>query len=247
MELLTMIRDNNWIDWTKEFVLQVSKRQYEKYSLKDKRILCIDDEQCFTELFDRFITTDEKAYVKSAFNGYEALEKYPLIKWDVVICDINMPGMNGWETLETIRKMSDYSVPIIMRSFFWEGHLIKSFYSGADFVMHGSVPIKELIATITWFIENYQQIFSLKNWVYGKYGIETGSHFLAMLQDISHSIHNNKKQEFIDPFNKLLGGMNLGFPRKELYNRIINFYNECFSEARILKSMYVPDKLRVDE
>lgn len=50
-----------------------------------------------------------------ARNGYEALEKVKMTSYDVVLMDLQMPGMNGFETTRSIRQMeiSTAFVPII--------------------------------------------------------------------------------------------------------------------------------------
>lgn len=52
--------------------------------------------------------------IRSAANGFEALDSIRAEKPDVILCDIMMPGMDGYETTREIRKLPQWSnLPII--------------------------------------------------------------------------------------------------------------------------------------
>ena len=74
-------------------------------------ILIVDDEPQMRKLLSIYL----KQYhyqLDEAANGKEALEKISVNSYDLVILDVMMPIMNGWETLEKIREVSD--IPILM-------------------------------------------------------------------------------------------------------------------------------------
>ncbi len=55
--------------------------------------------------------------VVSASDGMEAAEKLPLHRFDLIITDLNMPNMDGFELIKTIRTNDLYKdVPIIILS-----------------------------------------------------------------------------------------------------------------------------------
>jgi DNA-binding response OmpR family regulator len=75
------------------------------------RILVVDDD----EIIIRVITaTLERAgmSVTAAHDGLSALSKLEEIKPGLVLLDIRMPGMDGYEVLKRIR--AKYQVPVIM-------------------------------------------------------------------------------------------------------------------------------------
>ena len=75
-------------------------------------ILVIDDNKEIAELLQKFLT--KKNYrVTTAFNGTEGLEKFKKDKPILVLLDINMPGMDGIETLKEIKKL-DSRVGVMM-------------------------------------------------------------------------------------------------------------------------------------
>lgn len=67
------------------------------------RILLVDDEEDFVEMLSlRLQEVGEK--VTPAYSGRECLEKLAQTDIDVVILDVKMPGMDGIETLQEIKK-----------------------------------------------------------------------------------------------------------------------------------------------
>ncbi len=86
----------------------------EEYLLAYK-ILCVDDEK---NLVDVYSTGLIKAgyEVVIAYDGEQALEKVNQDKPDVVVLDLMMPKLNGFEVLMQIRKQSKKWIPVIIYS-----------------------------------------------------------------------------------------------------------------------------------
>ncbi len=83
-----------------------------------KNILLVDDEDSIHLLYREEL--EEEGYaVISAFSGEEALEKIVALETDLVILDINMPGMNGLEALRKIKEINP-SLPVILSSAYQE-------------------------------------------------------------------------------------------------------------------------------
>ncbi len=78
---------------------------------EDKRILIVDDEPRMIK-FIRLNLDLEGYRVSEASNGLEALDKVRKELPDLVLLDVMMPEMDGFETLEHIREISN--VPVIM-------------------------------------------------------------------------------------------------------------------------------------
>ncbi len=81
-----------------------------------KVIMVVDD----SESIRKFLTFALRAKgfrVVAARDGMEALEKLPREKVDLIITDLNMPNMDGFELLKTIREDNDYAeIPVIILS-----------------------------------------------------------------------------------------------------------------------------------
>ena len=78
---------------------------------RNKMILVVDDEPRIIEAVGMSLEV-EGFEISGASNGYEALKKLPKELPDLVLLDVMMPEMDGFETLKKIREVS--SVPVIM-------------------------------------------------------------------------------------------------------------------------------------
>jgi DNA-binding NtrC family response regulator len=76
-------------------------------------VLIIDDERSIRNTLSD-ILANEKYQVDAAENGEMALAKVKENNFDVILCDIKMPGMDGMEVLDNILSLSD--TPVIMIS-----------------------------------------------------------------------------------------------------------------------------------
>jgi len=112
-----------------------------------KKILVVDDEPTFVRLVDQ-ILTHQGYEVFQASNGQEALRLLFVHKPDLVLLDVVMPKMDGWQTCARIREISD--VPLIMltgkqKS---EEDIVRGLDYGADDYLIKPVGNKELVAKV---------------------------------------------------------------------------------------------------
>ena len=75
------------------------------------RILVIDDDDDVRELV-RTLLTRAGHDVRDAADGRAGLREFFSSPPDLVVLDVTMPGLDGWETLSRIRDLSD--VPVLM-------------------------------------------------------------------------------------------------------------------------------------
>jgi DNA-binding NtrC family response regulator len=78
------------------------------------KVLIIDDERPIRSAL-RDILEYEKLQVDDAATGTEGLQKLEKDKYDLVLCDIKMPGIDGIEVLEKIME-NGYATPVVMIS-----------------------------------------------------------------------------------------------------------------------------------
>lgn len=82
-----------------------------------KKIILIADDSPTIRKFVAFSLTMHGFEVIPACDGMEALEKLPANKVDLVITDLNMPNMDGFELIKAIRGNEEYKeIPIIVLS-----------------------------------------------------------------------------------------------------------------------------------
>ena len=80
------------------------------------RVLVVDDDQDIRESLTQ-ILAEEGFHVTSAGNGLEALEQIARSVPDVMLLDLMMPVLTGWEVLETLRlKGLHTQLPVVVLS-----------------------------------------------------------------------------------------------------------------------------------
>ncbi|GAB1309509.1 sigma-54 dependent transcriptional regulator [Urechidicola sp. KH5] len=80
------------------------------------KILIIEDEAAIRRVLSKIISEESKEYqVSEAEDGLEGIEKVHKEDFDLVLCDIKMPKMDGVEVLEKIKKIKP-EVPVVMIS-----------------------------------------------------------------------------------------------------------------------------------
>jgi PAS domain S-box-containing protein len=93
--------------------LQSFERQTNTGVLNQKSILVVDDSSETTEMLSRLLQM-EGAYVQTARSGLEALQYAESRKFDLVISDISMPEMDGYQLLQKLRELpSMVDVPVL--------------------------------------------------------------------------------------------------------------------------------------
>jgi two-component system response regulator VicR len=81
---------------------------------KTQRILVVDDEYDMVDLV-RLILEAEGYQVVTATSGREALQKLSAEPCDLLLLDVNMPDMDGWQLIQKVREQEDGAhLPIIM-------------------------------------------------------------------------------------------------------------------------------------
>lgn len=81
------------------------------------RILTVDDEKLICLVLKRSIEKRLDYTVDFAYTGSEAMEKIIEHDYDVIITDLNMPGIHGLDLLRKIREMG-MTTPVIIISAF---------------------------------------------------------------------------------------------------------------------------------
>lgn len=94
------------------------KKSFDEVKLNGKKILLVEDNELNREIAEEIIS-ETGVTVESAENGLEALEKFEKSDenyYDMILMDIQMPVMNGYEAVKAIRKLSRkdaVEIPII--------------------------------------------------------------------------------------------------------------------------------------
>ena len=117
------------------------------------RILCIDDDSNICELLSMYLQK-EGYEVRTAQDGMEGVNLFRTYEPDLVLLDIMMPRMDGWQVCQEIRKHS--SKPIIMVTA--KGETIDKVLGlelGADDFIVKPFDMKEVFARIKAVLRRY--------------------------------------------------------------------------------------------
>jgi len=117
------------------------------------KILVVDDEEVITETLSRMLTR-EGYQVVVAFDGEEALQKIVTDNPDIILLDLMMPKLNGFETLREIRKrFKDKWRPVIIISGQSELETLKKCYDmDADHYLTKPCSIENILHGISTMV-----------------------------------------------------------------------------------------------
>lgn len=111
-----------------------------------KKVLLIDDEERMLELLELYLKP--YSYIcRKALGANEGLKYIKEEKFDIILLDVMMPEMNGWEVCKKIREYSD--IPIIMVTAREQKEdIVKGLKLGADDYITKPFDEEELVARI---------------------------------------------------------------------------------------------------
>lgn len=108
------------------------------------KALVVDDDSEFTDLI-KIILEPNAFQVFIANSGKKGVDLAKEVRPDIVILDLYMPGMDGWQVCKEIRKFSN--VPIIILSAINKpGMVARALDAGADDFLLKPMPSEILIA-----------------------------------------------------------------------------------------------------
>lgn len=117
-------------------------------------ILIVDDEAHIRELISLYLT-DEGFNIVEKANGAEALEHATYYPVDMVIMDIMMPQMDGWELCRRLRELGD--MPILMITAKAESNQrIKGFQLGTDDYLIKPFDPVEMVMRVKALLKRYR-------------------------------------------------------------------------------------------
>lgn len=120
----------------------------------EKKIFIAEDDQHFCELYQMALGI-EGYNVLCAYNGKDALDRIPQETPDLVILDVMMPEMDGYEVCRRLRELPDFALtPIIMlTALATDDDKIKGYNVGADDYLTKPFPLRVLKAKVRGLIE----------------------------------------------------------------------------------------------
>jgi two-component system, OmpR family, KDP operon response regulator KdpE len=112
-----------------------------------KKILVVDDEPAQLRLVEQLLTGKGYGVIKAG-SGEEAIRMVYESKPDLVILDVIMPGIDGWQTCRCIREASDVPVIMLTGKRNSEDDIVRGLECGADEYLAKPVGNRELMARV---------------------------------------------------------------------------------------------------
>ena len=93
--------------------MMLPQQLWERIKMANERIMIVDDDANICELI-RLYLEKERYSVAIVNDGLEAVNSFSVVKPDLVLLDVMLPGLDGWQVCRKLRSISN--VPIIMLS-----------------------------------------------------------------------------------------------------------------------------------
>jgi two-component system, OmpR family, copper resistance phosphate regulon response regulator CusR len=115
--------------------------------MDERKILLVEDEQKIADALKMGLTEDGY-YVEAAYDGTIGWKLFQQHSYDLVVLDVNLPGINGYDLCKKIRNRNTH-VPIIMLTALSSlNDKIEGYDSGADDYIIKPFEFKELLMKI---------------------------------------------------------------------------------------------------
>lgn len=131
-------------------------KQFER--LKDKTILLVEDERIIRENIASMLKFFFKE-VYTAIDGYDGLDKYENNLPDIIMTDLKMPNMSGFELIEELQQRASKSYTIIVSAHTDTDLLIKAIHNGVDRYLIKPITEDELFETFDSYFKKLDKDF----------------------------------------------------------------------------------------
>ncbi|MDP3830525.1 MAG: response regulator, partial [Ignavibacteriaceae bacterium] len=120
------------------------------------KILLVEDYKHSQIIVTRLLKKNNFSSIVVVENGAEAVEQVKKQKFDIILMDMQMPVMNGFEATERIRKMPEYNeTPIIaLTAFAMKGDREKCLEAGATDYVPKPIDSQEFIEKVKYYTSN---------------------------------------------------------------------------------------------
>lgn len=135
--------------------------------MKTIKILFADDDLKYSMLLKRFLEA-EGYEVTYAGNGRIALKQFPLVKPDLVLLDINMPELNGFEVAEKIREQNHHVLIFFLSDRSDKADRLKGFDLHANDYLAKPFYPEELLARIRERFQCTHEVVETETYTFGK-------------------------------------------------------------------------------
>ena len=123
------------------------------YQFADKTILVVEDTETSIKFFDAALRKSE-ATMLWAESGEEAIDilNENIENIDIVLLDLNLPGINGFDVLKHIRDISPELPVIVQTAYLFSGEKNTSFTMGANDFISKPIQLNDLLENIAKYL-----------------------------------------------------------------------------------------------
>lgn len=179
--------------------------------MSQPRILCIEDEPDFLEDIVEFLES-ENFSVSTAINGEEGIERFIEDKPDIVLCDIQMPSMTGFEMLESLNlhhgDRANRTPFVFLTAWGDKQHHISAKTLGCDDFLVKPIDFDMLLATLHGRLNKWQKASAISDSSLGRFQTQMLNTMHYQLKKPLHAIISyadlmeQEKPEHIENYTK---------------------------------------------
>lgn len=116
-----------------------------EHDILNARILIVDDQAFNVSVLDRMLSNAGYASVASTTNPVEVCALQRKARYDLILLDIQMPGMDGFQVMERLKEIDAGNYPLVLVITADPAHKLRALQSGAkDFIHHPFEPVEVL-------------------------------------------------------------------------------------------------------
>jgi signal transduction histidine kinase len=200
------------------------------------KILIVDDEIKNIRLFKAMLMS-ESYLTFEALSGEQALEMVSVVNPDLILLDVMMPGINGFDVCRKLKRADETKIiPIVMVTALSEkAHRLEALEAGADDFLSKPVDRSELVvrAKSLLRIKTYHDELRARN-----SEIAEQNEKLRELQKVKEGLTHMIIHDLNNPLSSIIGALDLILLKESaLSQKTLGSMNACLDYCRDLKDM----------
>ncbi len=181
-------------------------------------MLVVDDDAGLRLSVSTALKATGRFHVDEAVDGLDAIEKASVVSYEVVILDMDMPRLNGLETLRRLKEQDPRTIVLMLTAYAAIDDAVKAVKEGAFNYVSKPVKHEELIQLVDRALEAHALIFSAA--ASAPVLIESGSRFIGSTAEMKKVFTIIDRLSKVDTAVLIRGESGTG---KELVAKAIHF------------------------
>ncbi|MCC6421277.1 MAG: sigma-54-dependent Fis family transcriptional regulator [Gemmataceae bacterium] len=127
------------------------------------RVLVVDDEPLIRDTLTEYLTGEGFAATPSP-SGEDALERAAAAPFDLALCDMQLPGMDGIELLDRLHRISPETFVLLITAFGTVEGAVEAFHRGAHDYLVKPIILDEVLSKIRRLLA-YRDVYQENRWL----------------------------------------------------------------------------------